>query len=129
MKPAPADSGVWGETLAADYLKAKGWRILGVRVRLDRRDELDIVACDGEVLVFVEVKTRRNEAFGRPAAAVNREKRRVLCRAAMRYLKRLKQRDVYFRFDIVEVIGTCGSDATIRHIENAFPLDKRYSLP
>ena len=124
------ESGRWGEDIAAAHLKARGWRVLGVRLRVDRRDELDLVAVDGETLVFIEVKTRQDEWYGRPAAAVDRDKRRVLSRAAMRYIKRLRDPRVCFRFDVIEVIGQPGDTTPdIRHIENAFPLDRRYTLP
>lgn len=122
-------TGLWGERQAEIWLKAKGYAILGRRVRIGLRDELDLVARHGEALVFVEVKTRRHEHFGRPIDAVDRQKRRALSRAAVRYLVRIK-RPVYFRFDVIEVIG-CDGDKTpaIRHIENAFQLDTRYRLP
>jgi len=82
------------------------------------------------VLVFVEVKTRRSESFGRPLAAVNRAKRHYLSRAAVRYLKRLRRPPAAFRFDIVEVIGAPGvREPTVRHVENAFPLDRCYRVP
>jgi putative endonuclease len=123
-------TGKWGEKQAELFLRKKGYRLLGSRVRLDARDEIDIVARDGDSLVFVEVKTRASEAYGRPADAVNREKRRVLSRAAVRYLKKKKFPDVCFRFDVVEVVGSRHSgEVIIRHIENAFPLDRRYHLP
>jgi putative endonuclease len=94
------------------------------------RDEIDIVARDGETLVFVEVKTRKAESFGRPLAAVDRRKRHVSSRAAVRYVKRLRWRPAYFRFDVVEVIGSEGElHPVLRHIENAFPLDRRYLVP
>ena len=122
-------TGLWGERQAETCLKAKGYAILGRRVRIGLRDELDLVARHGDVLVFIEVKTRRQEQFGRPIAAVDGQKRRALSRAAVRYLMRLKQ-PVYFRFDVIEVIGSEGSKASaIRHIENAFQLDARYRLP
>jgi len=100
-------------------------------VRIGKRDELDLVARDGEVLVFVEVKTRKSERFGRPVSSVDRAKRHTLSRAAVRYIKRLKDPHVYFRFDVVEVVGEIDAPdpPVIRHIENAFPLDSRYSLP
>jgi len=126
---APPNSGEWGEAEAARYLKGLGFRILGRRVRPDRRDELDLVARAGAVLVFVEVKTRRSEDFGRPADAVDSHKRAVLSRGAVRYLKRLRNPAVLFRFDIVEVIGEPGTPPRIRHIENAFSLDRRYRFP
>ncbi len=125
-----SSSGVWGEAQAERALRQKGYAILGRRVHVGRRDELDLVARDGAVLVFVEVKTRKTEAFGRPDAAVNHAKRHYLSRAAVRYLKHLRQPPHAFRFDVVEVIGTADTPAPlIRHIENAFPLDHCYRVP
>ena len=123
-------TGEWGEALAGRMLRKKGYRILGKRVRVGTRDEIDLVArCKG-ILVFLEVKTRKRESFGRPAAAVGRNKRRVMSRAAVRYLKRLGCPRTCFRFDVVEVVGSIGDrNPVIRHIENVFPLDKRYMLP
>jgi putative endonuclease len=122
--------GVWGEQQAEAFLEKKGYRILGRRVRVGRRDELDLVARDGEILVFVEVKTRRSEDFGRPLSFVRRAKRHALSRAAVRYLKRLHPPPKYFRFDVVEVIGSAGSPGVkARHIVNAFPLDRCYRPP
>lgn len=121
--------GQWGEKIAARELRRKRYRIIGKRVRVGTRDEIDIVARDGEVLVFVEVKTRAGEAFGRPSASVDRKKRHTMSRAAVRYLKRLGTPDVYFRFDVVEVIGTMGGpEIRVNHIQNAFTLDGNYSL-
>jgi len=127
-RPFSHRRGDWGEDLTAKHLKQKGYRVIGVRVRVDRRDEIDIIARDGEVLVFVEVKARKSERFGRPADAVNRAKREVLSRAAVRYMKGLRQSELYFRFDVVEVIGA-EDDYEIRHIENAFNLSSRYRYP
>jgi putative endonuclease len=125
-----ADSGQWGEQVAELALKRKGYRVLGRRVRVGTRDEIDLVARDKNTLVFVEVKTRKGEDFGRPSGAVDRRKRQVLSRAAVRYLKELRDPRVFFRFDVVEVIGEPGDpDPVVRHIENAFGLDRRYSLP
>ena len=127
---AAPPAGSWGEAQAEHALRQKGYAILGRRVHVGRRDELDLVARDGAVLVFVEVKTRKTEAFGRPGAAVNRAKRHYLSRAAVRYMKHLRQRPNAFRFDVVEVVGTASTPAPlIRHIENAFPLDRCYRVP
>ena len=122
-------SGEWGEAQAKKCLVGKGWKILGQRVRNGNREEIDIVARDGEVLVFVEVKTRASEAFGRPIDSVNRRKRALLCRAAARYLVKLKNPRVFYRFDVIEVIGgpQCGVEQ-LRHTENAFPMDRRYTI-
>ena len=123
-------TGVWGEDQAEQFLRAKGYRILGRRVRVTARDELDLVARDGEVVVFVEVKTRKTEAFGAPLTAVDRAKRHTVSRAAVRYLQRVKFPQVYIRFDVVEVIGQEGdAHPVVRHIENAFTLDPHYRLP
>jgi putative endonuclease len=123
------EAGVWGERWAERTLKDKGYRILGRRVRVGERDEIDLIARHKDVLVFVEVKTREDEEFGRPVSAVNEKKRHVLSRAAVRYLKQLDTLPPYFRFDVVEVIGRVGDpDPDRRHIENAFTLDPRYRL-
>ena len=124
------DIGVWGERQAELELRRKRYRILGRRVRIGRHDEVDLIARDDTALVFVEVKTRAREEFGRPVAAVDRDKRHNLSRAAVRYLKKLKRPPAYLRFDVIEVIGTVeGSQPLIRHIENAFSLDPCYVLP
>ena len=128
-EPAHLKSGRWGEKKAVRLLKSKGWKILGERVRVGKHDELDIVAQHDDVLVFVEVKTRKNENFGRPFSAVNKEKRKRLSRAAVTYLKKKKLTPDYIRFDVVEVIGEpAGEIPEIRHIENAFQLDSSYKL-
>ncbi len=127
--PEHLKTGEWGEEVAERFLKKKGFKIIGRRVRLDR-DELDIVAQFNGVLVFVEVKTRKNEEFGRAISAVNRGKRASLSRAAVHYLRKLREKPDFFRFDVVEVIGEKGAgDPQIRHIENAFNLDSKYRLP
>ena len=124
------ESGAWGERTAEAFLVRKGYRILGRRVRVGRRDEVDLVAHDGQTLVFVEIKTRATESFGRPWFAVDRAKRHALSRAAVRYLKRMHNPRICFRFDVVEVVGSPGdANPVVRHIENAFPLEKPYSLP
>ncbi len=129
--PTHLETGEWGERLAADYLTTKGYRILGRRVRVGDRDELDLVARHKGCLIFVEVKTRGGERFGRPLRAVDRHKRHTLSRAAVRYLQQLRNPRVCFRFDVIEVVGAPGGTAppVVRHIENAFPLDRCYSLP
>ena len=130
--PESHRAGAWGEQVAADALVAKGYRILGRNVRFGSRCELDLIARapDPETLVFVEVKTRRSEEFGRPVAAVDRGKRRALGRAALRYLHRIKARPPRIRFDVVEVVGSPGDpEPVLRHIENAFSLGPGYRIP
>ncbi|MCF7848934.1 MAG: YraN family protein [Kiritimatiellales bacterium] len=128
-EPAHLRSGRWGEKQAEKLLKQKGYKILGRRVNVGKHDELDLIARQDETLVFIEVKTRKNEDFGRPASAVGSKKRKHLSRAAVHYLKRLKSNPAYIRFDVVEVIGEPGGSVPeLRHIENAFPLDPSFQL-
>ncbi len=89
------------------------------------RDEIDLIARDGETLVFVEVKTRRTEDFGAPVSAVDKAKRRKLSRAAMRFMQRRKLRPPYIRFDVVEVIL---DPPEIRHLKNVFTLEGGYQI-
>lgn len=127
---ARQQTGLWGEREAEYHLKAKGYKILGRRLRIGPRDEIDLVARSGDALVFIEIKTRADETFGRPFAAVDRSKRFRLARAALRYLKRLETQPANFRFDVVEIIGNPnGPKPVIRHIENAFPLPKNFRVP
>jgi putative endonuclease len=129
-EPEHLRTGRWGEKQAEHYLRRRGFRILGRRVRVGRRDELDLVARDRDCLVFVEVKTRGDEAFGRPAAAVDRKKRHALSRAAIRYMLKLREKPCHFRFDVVEVVGSRDEGApAVRHIRGAFSLNSRYRVP
>lgn len=125
-------TGDWGEQIAARHLETKGYRILGRNVRFGSRCELDIVARSPapDVLVFVEVKTRRSDAFGRPSDSVGRAKQRALARAAEQYLRRLRRRPAHIRFDVVEVLGSPdAASPLVRHIENAFSRAPGYRYP
>lgn len=129
-EPEHLRTGRWGEKLAASYLKKQGCKVIGSRVRVGKRDELDLIAWQDECLLFVEVKTRASERMGRPVSAVNREKRLRLARAAMRYMKRLRQKPAYFRFDVIEVVGREGDgDPIIRHLPNVFTLPPNVRVP
>ena len=75
-----------------------------------------------DCLVFVEVKTRSSEDWLRPAAAVNKEKRRRLSRCALDYLRLLKNPPIKIRFDVVEVLLQDGAVAEVRHLPNTFTL-------
>lgn len=119
------ETGREGERLAALYLKQHGMKILGRNVRVGR-DELDLIARDDRTLVFIEVKTRRDELFGRPASAVDRSKQHRISRAAIRYLQKKKLYPPYIRFDIVEVVGAAPQE--IRHLRNAFTLQGGYRI-
>lgn len=110
--------GQWGEQVAADYLQNKGYEILERDWKSGHRD-LDIVARDGNTLVIVEVKTRRNRLFTDPEMAVDYRKISNLRQAANHFVKRYAI-DLDVRFDIVTVTGTPDATAEIEHIEDAF---------
>jgi putative endonuclease len=74
----------------------------------------------------VEVKTRSSETWTRPAAAVDARKKKLLSQTALDYLRRLKNPEVKFRFDIVEVLLRDGDVGEVRHLPNVFTLSKPY---
>lgn len=122
-------TGRWGEVVAERHLCGKGYSRVGRRVRVGR-DELDLIVRRKNQVIFVEVKTRAREEYGRPIDAVDRAKREKVSRAAVRWLMDLREKPEYIRFDVVEVVGQPGGPAPkITHIENAFALDERYRLP
>ncbi|MFC1467566.1 YraN family protein [Verrucomicrobiota bacterium] len=130
IKPQPEHlkTGIWGEKVAARFLRKEGFRVVARRVKVGR-DEIDLIARRKEQLIIVEVKTRRSEKFGRPASAINKRKRLALQRATIRYLNKLHRPPRYVRIDCIEVIGQRGDrHPAIRHLENILTLD-RYQLP
>lgn len=112
------DLGRWGEDIAAQYLTHQGYAVLYRDWKWGHRD-LDIIALKDDTLVFVEVKTRRNELFANADTAVDARKVRSLSIAANAFLKQhYGSFDV--RFDIISIIGTPTSGHTLRHTPNAF---------
>jgi putative endonuclease len=96
--------GKWGEELAAEYLQRKGYVIVERDWKSGHRD-IDIIAVDGDVVVFVEVKTRRNNVFGEPEDSVNYMKLRNL-RAAINHYVKYKHLNNEIRFDVISITGT-----------------------
>ncbi|MEK7766947.1 MAG: YraN family protein [bacterium] len=122
MKPRAAargSTGAAGESLAAAWLAARGYRIETRNFRC-RTGEIDVVASRNGLLVFVEVKTRRSGAFGAPAEAVGAAKRARLLRAASLYLARFGSRPPACRFDVMEVRAAPGASPEVRHLPDAF---------
>ena len=113
-----------GEALAADFLVAKGYRLLDQNYRFGR-EEVDLVmfhptpADDGGEIVFVEVKARRGTGFGRPEDAVDEAKQRAIRRVAEAWLHERKMFPSPVRFDVVAILFTRG-EPEIEHFENAF---------
>ena len=113
--------GLEGEDAAARALEKAGLRIVERRFRC-RLGEIDLVARDRDVLVFVEVKSRRGIGFGRPAESVTTTKRRRIARVAQCFLSRRGMTDVPCRFDVVEVLRHPGIELEVCHIVDAFRL-------
>ena len=106
-----------GELAAASYLRRKGIRILARNFHCNS-GEIDLIARDGDTLVFVEVKTRRE---GVPAEAVTPAKERSLTLAAMTFLRRHRALEVRSRFDIIAIVWPDSSKSpNIEHLVNAF---------
>lgn len=108
-----------GERLAANFLKRKGYRILARNCR-SRWGEIDLVALDGDCLVFVEVKTRASDDKGRPHDAVTLTKQRQITRAATAWLQRYRLHQHRCRFDVVAIVWRTGEEPLIEHIPSAF---------
>jgi putative endonuclease len=112
--------GRFGEQVAVDRLVAAGLEIVDRNWRCPA-GEIDIVAVDAGVLVFVEVKTRSSLAFGDPAEAVSRGKAARLRRLALHWLADHPDRHgVALRFDVVSVLRRGPDGPIVRHIEGAF---------
>ena len=128
---AEENSGARGEAAAAEFLqRAQAFSIVARNWRnpRDLREEIDLVARDGEVLVFVEVKTRAAAALVSGFHSVNARKKAVLRRAATAYLRTLQHPPVTFRLDVVEVVFAPGGAADVRHFANV-PLFPKYFQP
>ncbi len=110
-----------GEEKVAQYLKNMGYTIVVVNYRC-KVGEIDIIARDDSVLVFIEVKTRSGLDYGFPAEAVTPRKQRQICRAAQWYLTEKQLLDVPARFDVITVLGLDPENYQIEHINNAFDL-------
>jgi len=123
--PAPdkARTGEAGEAAAAEHLERAGLKVLARNWRnpADRREELDLVCQDGEVLVFVEVKTRKGGALVGGYHAVDKRKKAVLLRVCRAYLARLRPPPRHYRFDIVEVSHGLGPVDRLRADQAALP--------
>ena len=110
-----------GESAAEQYLRRKGYRIVARNLR-SPVGELDLVAEDGQVLVFVEVKARRTDTFGGAIHAVHERKQKKLIQLAAQYLARHHIKNRLCRFDVVLLQGTDAAASQIEHIQNAFEI-------
>jgi putative endonuclease len=112
-----------GEDLAARFLIKQGYRILE-RNYSTRTGEIDLIAMHDSVVVFVEVKTRTNDAFGAPELAVTPRKQQRMVKAALGYIRYNKLHQVPCRFDVVAI--TTAAKQAVEHIQNAFEIDRTH---
>lgn len=108
-----------GEALAVRYLKQQKYRILDTQHR-NAYGEVDIIAKDGDWVVFVEVKTRSSTEAGRPLEAVDRRKQQRLTRIALAWLKQKKKLGQPARFDVISIVWRDDSGPELQHFKNAF---------
>ena len=108
-----------GEELVRDYLISKGYIILESNYR-NKIGEIDIIARDKDILVFIEVKTRTNTNYGYAFEAVDLRKQRKIITTSMVYIKYKDYKNTQLRYDIVEVY--LQKEIKINHLENAFCL-------
>ena len=120
MKTQRQKIGRSGEIAAARHLKKNGYKILAQNFSCPV-GEIDIVARDGETIVFVEVKTRRSMSYGSGRLAITPQKKKKISMTALFYLKANRQMDQPGRFDVITV-QTGGRGQEIDHIQNAFEL-------
>ncbi len=108
-----------GERLACAYFAEKGFDIL-LRNYRDKRGEIDIICRDGDVLCFVEVKTRRTRGAGRPAEGLSPRQARRICNAGAKYLSDIGHPGVVYRFDLIEVVVGDWDVRELRHWKDHF---------
>jgi putative endonuclease len=111
--------GAYGERCAVRHLVATGLRVV-VRNWRSNQGEIDIIAWDGDVLAFCEVKTRRTATFGPPAEAVVAAKARRLRRLAAQWLETNEASPREVRFDVISVIAPKSGAAQVDHLKGAF---------
>jgi len=118
-KKATRLTGCFGEALAVEFLTRRRYAIVEVNYRKPY-GEVDIIARDGDILVFVEVKTRKSSGFGTPFEAVDSRKQRQISRIAQEYLQSHGLLETSARFDVIAIRLDGDQPAVIDHIKNAF---------
>jgi putative endonuclease len=113
-----------GEQVADEFLRTQGYVIIARNYRVSF-GEIDVIAQDRQMLVFVEVRTHTGEAFGDPLASVNLRKQRQIAKAALHYLARNGLMEREARFDVVGIRWE-NEQARITHVKNAFELPRSW---
>lgn len=110
-------TGVIGEKLAVNYLNKNKYKIIDRNFKC-KLGEIDIIAAIDDIIVFVEVKTRKSSAYGYPYEAVTINKQQKIIKTAYTYIKLKKIVNKQYRFDIIEIF--LDKNIRINHIQNAF---------
>lgn len=108
-----------GEEIAARWLAERGWTVTHRNFRLGRK-EIDLVARRGEVVAFVEVKTRGGRGYGHPLEAITWKKRREIGQVASAWIDRYGREGDVYRFDAVAILVGGGGEPTVEHVEDAW---------
>ena len=108
-----------GEALAAKHLERAGWVIADRNFRVGHR-EIDLVARRGEVVAFVEVKTRAGLGYGHPLESITARKRREVQQVAAAWVERHGREGDVYRFDAVSVLVRAGGEPVVEHVEDAW---------
>jgi putative endonuclease len=108
-----------GESIAEKFLLDKGYKIIEKNFHFGKEGELDIVAFENDVLVFVEVKTRTNHNFGNPILSITEKKKRLIRQTANGYMLKCNITEQQCRIDVI-AIDMITSNPEITHLENAF---------
>ena len=127
MRDSRQEVGREGESLAEQFLQNRGYRILARNVR-SPSGELDLIAEDGDALVFIEVKSRRTNAFGGTRYAVDPRKQSRIVKQAAQYLARHRIYGRSCRFDVVLLRASADRDPAIELIQNAFEVQDGHWL-
>jgi putative endonuclease len=106
-----------GELLAREHLRRQGYQIIATNWRY-RKYEIDIISRKGDTMVFIEVKTRKNNIFGEPEVFVTKKKQNFLIAAANEYLIQ-HQIDLEARFDVIAIVSQ-NNNQVVNHLEDAF---------
>ena len=102
MKKYNRDLGTYGESLAIEHILHKGYEVLDKNYKCTL-GEIDIIAKQGEVLAFIEVKSRFNSYFGKPLESVNYIKKNRIINASRLYLQKNKLFNFFIRYDVIEI--------------------------
>lgn len=111
--------GSFGEDIAVDYLQENFYKVIERNYRYGH-GEIDIIAQKDDLLIFVEVKTRKNLEFGAPELAVTKNKQKQIRKIAEMYLIENNKFDLDCRIDVIAILLQKNSNPKIKHIKNAF---------